>query len=222
MRRTKDLAASSSSSSSRFPPVPQTPSSQRPLTSPSPPPQTPPQYYDTIVQTFGLCSVRDPVSLIANMAHLVRPGTGRIVMVEHGLSVWELVNGLLDRSARGHFERFGCWWNRDVEVIVHDAVRTVPGLEIVAFERPGWATGGTHLWIELKMAATAAAAAAPLADEENPAADHAKTDGWFGLGSFMTVKKAKEMLPSSTLSPSGGGAPENTDAKEGENDSKQG
>ncbi|KXJ89741.1 hypothetical protein Micbo1qcDRAFT_165082 [Microdochium bolleyi] len=186
------------------------------------------RYYDTVLQTFGLCSVRDPVSLIAGMAGLVRPETGRIVMVEHGLSVWDLVNGLLDRSARGHFERFGCWWNRDVEVIVHDAVRQVEGLEIVAFERPGWLTGGTHLWVELKMSSSSAAAAAAASKTaaagggggrggdtnerkdkqrggdgvENPAADDTKTDGWFGLGSFMTVRKAGP-APSSSSSPDG-------------------
>ncbi|KAH7020998.1 uncharacterized protein B0I36DRAFT_296500 [Microdochium trichocladiopsis] len=168
----RDSSSSSSSSSSR-----------------------PPKYYDTIVQTFGLCSVRDPVGLIANMSTLVRPGTGRIIMVEHGLSWWELINGLLDRSARGHFERFGCWWNRDIEVIVRDAVRQVPGLEIVALERPGWLTGGTHLWVELRMASSSSSSGGGGAGGVvggNPAADNTKMDGWFGLGSFMTVKKKKE------------------------------
>lgn len=107
--------------------------------------------YDTVVQTFGLCSVRDPARLLGNMAAVVRPDTGRILLLEHGRSWWDLVNGLLDRSARGHFERFGCWWNRDIEAIVEDAQRKTPGLEVVEVQRPGWFKFGTHFWIELRV-----------------------------------------------------------------------
>ncbi|GAP91284.1 putative ubiquinone menaquinone biosynthesis-related protein [Rosellinia necatrix] len=110
-----------------------------------------PDKYDTIVQTFGLCSVRDPVSLVSLMASSLRPGTGRILLLEHGRSVWDLVNGLLDRGARGHHERFGCWWNRDIEAIVSEAARQVPGLEIVRLRRPGWVTVGTHVVVELRV-----------------------------------------------------------------------
>ncbi|KAI0129436.1 hypothetical protein BJ170DRAFT_700713 [Xylariales sp. AK1849] len=107
--------------------------------------------YDTIVQTFGLCSVRDPTLLIRNMAGMVQPETGRILLLEHGRSWWDLVNGMLDRSALGHFERFGCWWNRDIETLVREAEKQIPGLEVVGFERPGWFKFGTHFWIELKV-----------------------------------------------------------------------
>ncbi|KAH6647530.1 hypothetical protein BKA67DRAFT_390375 [Truncatella angustata] len=107
--------------------------------------------YDTVIQTFGLCSVRDPTKLLENMAGVVRPETGRIILLEHGRSWWDLVNGLLDRSAKGHFERFGCWWNRDIEMIVEDAQRKIPGLEVVEMKRPGWFKFGTHFWIELRV-----------------------------------------------------------------------
>jgi methyltransferase OMS1 len=112
---------------------------------------TTPQKYDTILQTFGLCSVRDPVSLLSLMASSLQPNTGRILLIEHGRSVWDLVNGLLDRGARGHHERFGCWWNRDIEVIVSEAARRVPGLEVLRLERPGWTTAGTHVVVELRV-----------------------------------------------------------------------
>ncbi|KAI0388477.1 hypothetical protein F5Y17DRAFT_452656 [Xylariaceae sp. FL0594] len=118
---------------------------------PSTPSPTSPQKYDTILQTFGLCSVRDPVSLLASMSSVLVPGTGRILLLEHGRSVWDAVNALLDRGARGHHERFGCWWNRDIEAVVHEAARRVPGLEIVRFERPGWITGGTHIVVEMRL-----------------------------------------------------------------------
>ncbi|KAI0548021.1 hypothetical protein F4679DRAFT_585952 [Xylaria curta] len=124
------------------PPVLSSLSSNTPLT---------PQKYDTILQTFGLCSVQDPVSLLTLMASSVQPNTGRIILLEHGRSIWDFVNGLLDRGARAHHERFGCWWNRDIEVIVNAASRRIPGLEIVRLERPGWATAGTHVVVELRV-----------------------------------------------------------------------
>lgn len=85
------------------------------------------------------------------MASSVQPDTGRIVLLEHGRSIWDVVNGLLDRGARAHHQRFGCWWNRDIEVIVDAAARRIPGLEIVRLERPGWATAGTHVVVELRV-----------------------------------------------------------------------
>ncbi|KAI1741558.1 hypothetical protein F4680DRAFT_415796 [Xylaria scruposa] len=127
------------------PPTLSPPSSNTTITSSNP------QKYDTILQTFGLCSVQDPVSLLSLMASSVQPNTGRIILLEHGRSIWDFVNGLLDRGARAHHERFGCWWNRDIEVIVNAASRRVPGLEIVRLERPGWATAGTHVVVELRV-----------------------------------------------------------------------
>ena len=40
--------------------------------------------YDTVIQTFGLCSVSDPVAVLANLASAVKPGSGRIFLLEHG------------------------------------------------------------------------------------------------------------------------------------------
>ncbi|KAL9483798.1 hypothetical protein ACSS6W_002587 [Trichoderma asperelloides] len=108
--------------------------------------------YDTIIQTFGLCSVSDPVAVLSNLATVVRPDTGRIVLLEHGKGYYGLVNGLLDKNAGKHFAKYGCWWNRDIEAIVEDAVRKTPGLEVVKLERPNITQMGTLVWIELKMA----------------------------------------------------------------------
>ncbi|KAI0403282.1 hypothetical protein F4802DRAFT_616905 [Xylaria palmicola] len=146
-------------------------SSSSPSSSTSPAVASPPKY-DTILQTFGLCSVRDPVALLALMASSVQPDTGRIVLLEHGRSVWDPVNGLLDRGARAHHERFGCWWNRDVEGIVHEAARRVPGLEILRLERPGWATAGTHVVVELRVVGGGAGA------RPGEPAGERKTTGW--------------------------------------------
>jgi len=107
--------------------------------------------YDTVIQTFGLCSVHDPVQLLRMMAAAVRPGTGRILLLEHGLGTWDWFNTWINRSAPHHFRRFGCWWNRDIEAIVREAAAKVPGLEVVRVKRPGWFQFGTTLMIELRV-----------------------------------------------------------------------
>ncbi|KAL0934207.1 uncharacterized protein CTRU02_211006 [Colletotrichum truncatum] len=110
-----------------------------------------PARYDTVVQTFGLCSVQDPERVVQNLASLVKPDTGRIILVEHGRGWWGIVNGLLDKSAASHFQKYGCWWNRDIAEIVENTAKSTPGLEIVKIERPYLTQLGTTLWIELRV-----------------------------------------------------------------------
>ncbi|KAK1759686.1 hypothetical protein QBC47DRAFT_398491 [Echria macrotheca] len=124
---------------------------------PPPPPTTKTgtttKKYDTIVQGFTLCSVQDPTGLLINMAGMVEPDTGRIVLLEHGRSCWAgfgWLNGLLDRHVDRHAEKWGCWWNRDILGIVRDAQDKVPGLEVVEVERP-WLQLGTVYYLELRV-----------------------------------------------------------------------
>ncbi|KAJ4293904.1 hypothetical protein N0V88_005418 [Collariella sp. IMI 366227] len=81
----------------------------------------------------------------------VRPDTGRIILLEHGRGFYDWVNGKLDKYAPGHFRKYGCWWNRDIEGLVREAAERVPGLEVVKLERPGWFQAGTTLLIELRV-----------------------------------------------------------------------
>ncbi|KAK0628984.1 hypothetical protein B0T17DRAFT_524292 [Bombardia bombarda] len=101
--------------------------------------------------TFGLCSVSDPSKLLANMASAVQPDTGRIILIEHGRGWYDWLNGLLDKYAHKHHERYGCWWNRDIEHLVREAARTTPGLEVVALKRPFLLQFGTTLLVELRV-----------------------------------------------------------------------
>ncbi|KAG5925696.1 hypothetical protein E4U42_004050 [Claviceps africana] len=110
--------------------------------------------YDTIIQTFGLCSVSDPVTVLCNLASVLQPNTGRIVLLEHGKGWFGLVNGLLDRNARRHFDKYGCWWNRDIEALVDEAVQRTPGLEVVRLARPNLLQMGTLVWVELRVRET--------------------------------------------------------------------
>lgn len=107
--------------------------------------------YDTVIQTFGLCSVGDPAKLLGNMASAVKPDTGRIILLEHGRGWWDWVNNLLDRFAAAHFQKYGCWWNRDIERLVRDAAATVPGLEVMRAERPLLLQFGTTMFFELRV-----------------------------------------------------------------------
>ncbi|KAI0503124.1 hypothetical protein F5B22DRAFT_564300 [Xylaria bambusicola] len=170
------LLQSDVSSGLPSPPAPPSPSNSAPSTS------SLPQKYDTIIQTFGLCSVQDPVSLLSTMAASLQPDTGRILLLEHGRSIWSFVNGLLDRGARQHHERFGCWWNRDIEVIVTEASRRIPGLEIVRLERPGWTTAGTHVVVELRVT--------KQQQGEIDAGKKEKATGWFP--SVLSTKQATD------------------------------
>jgi len=112
-----------------------------------------PHSYDTVIQTFGLCSVSDPERLVRNMVQAVTPGTGRVILVEHGRGTWRLLNWWLDRNATDHFQKYGCWWNRDIESVIRKAVADVPGVEIVKISRPPKQMK-TVLWIELGVMTT--------------------------------------------------------------------
>lgn len=101
--------------------------------------------YDTIVQTFGLCSVNDPIGLLRVLGNCVKEEEGRILLLEHGRGRWGWLNDLLDKSAEKHAKEFGCWWNRDMKDIVNQS-----GLEVVKIQTPKWWHGGTTWWIELK------------------------------------------------------------------------
>jgi methyltransferase OMS1, mitochondrial len=104
--------------------------------------------YDTIIQSFGLCSVSDPDRLVRNLVRAVKPGTGRVILVEHGRARGKFLNWWLDRNATHHFQKYGCWWNRDIEAVIRRAVSDMPGVEVVRLTRlPGQMN--TVLWIEL-------------------------------------------------------------------------
>ena len=117
-----------------------------------PPPASRSGKYDTIIQTFGLCSVSDPVGVLTNLASAVKPDTGRIFLLEHGKGRFGIVNGLLDRNAGKHFDKYGCWWNRDIQALVEEAAEKAPGLEIVTLQRPKILQMGTLFLVELKVA----------------------------------------------------------------------
>jgi len=82
--------------------------------------------FDTVVDTFGLCSVEDPVKALKEMKRVTRDGTGRILLLEHGTThSFQTLADYLDKYAERHAKKWGCVWNRDILKIIEEA-----GLEI--------------------------------------------------------------------------------------------
>lgn len=46
---------------------------------------------------------------------------GRILLLEHGRSKYDWINRLMDSMAKGHADRYGCWFNKDIEQVVRDS-----------------------------------------------------------------------------------------------------
>jgi methyltransferase OMS1 len=76
--------------------------------------------FDTVVDTFGLCSYEDPVEGLKEMSRVLKPG-GSMLLLEHGRSHYEFLNTILDNSAYKHAKRWGCWFNRDMDTIFEEA-----------------------------------------------------------------------------------------------------
>ncbi|PYI34597.1 S-adenosyl-L-methionine-dependent methyltransferase [Aspergillus indologenus CBS 114.80] len=98
------------------------------------------RYFDTVVQTMGLCSLPDPVGTLRHLGTVVDPQRGEILLLEHGRSHYAWLNRVLDNLAPAHADRHGCWWNRDIGEIVRES-----GLEVVEEKR--WHFGTTWKYV---------------------------------------------------------------------------
>ncbi len=77
--------------------------------------------FDTVVDTFGLCSYDDPVRVLQEMARVCKPD-GKILLLEHGRSkAWHGLSEYLDKHAERHAKNWGCVWNRDLDAILDEA-----------------------------------------------------------------------------------------------------
>lgn len=101
------------------------------------------QVFDTVVDTFGLCSCADPEKVLREMQRVCRPG-GRVLLLEHGKASYDWLNDIIDGSAPEHARKWGCWYNRDIEALVEKSGLTIEkswrvhfGTTYVIVARPG-------------------------------------------------------------------------------------
>jgi methyltransferase OMS1 len=90
--------------------------------------------YDTIIDTFGLCSCKDPVEALVQLADQCKSKDSRVLLLEHGRSNYDWLNRLLDTNLDKHVKQWGCWWNRDIMGLFEDE-RVKDKLEVVKVSR---------------------------------------------------------------------------------------
>mmetsp|Transcript_55604 Transcript_55604/g.67054 ORF Transcript_55604/g.67054 Transcript_55604/m.67054 type:complete len:182 (+) Transcript_55604:97-642(+) len=96
--------------------------------------------FDTVVDSFGICSFENPESVLREMSRVCKPN-GKILLLEHGRSqTFEGLTNYLDRHAETHAKHWGCVWNKDIVQIVREA-----GLIIETFHT--WHFGTTYYLI---------------------------------------------------------------------------
>lgn len=84
--------------------------------------------FDTVVDTFGLCSCQDPIKMIKEMGRVCKPD-GKILLLEHGRGFSDWLNDILDRTVEGHAMKWGCHWNRDIMRLVEESGLAVQDVE---------------------------------------------------------------------------------------------
>uniref|UniRef100_M4BCC2 Methyltransferase type 11 domain-containing protein n=1 Tax=Hyaloperonospora arabidopsidis (strain Emoy2) TaxID=559515 RepID=M4BCC2_HYAAE len=90
----------------------------------------PDDHFDTVVDTFGLCSMDDSVQTLREMQRVCKKDGGRILLLEHGQSSYTWLSGILDKFADLHAQKWGCHWNRDILKLIDQA-----GLEVESVRR---------------------------------------------------------------------------------------
>lgn len=102
--------------------------------------------FDTVIDTFGLCSYEDPIKVLREIGRVCK-ADGEILLIEHGKGTYEWINAVLDGNANQHAHKWGCIYNKDIEKLVREA-----GLQIVSIDRFHF---GTTYVIKAKPAGSA-------------------------------------------------------------------
>merc|ERR1712151_531856 len=90
--------------------------------------------FDTVVDTFGVCSFEEPVEALREMRRVTKED-GRVLPLEHGASNWEWLQEVLNSTAAKNAEKWGCYPNRDILGLVRQA-----GLHVLVEERKHFGT----------------------------------------------------------------------------------
>ncbi|WPT13064.1 Methyltransferase OMS1 [Picochlorum sp. SENEW3] len=108
------------------------------------PVQFPENHFDTVVDSFGLCSCADPVHAVREMTKTLKPG-GILILLEHGKGTWSFINSILDSQERIHFDKWGCNFNRDIAQVIGECSND---LFILQMQR--WHFGTTYCIVAQK------------------------------------------------------------------------
>ncbi|KAL1958237.1 hypothetical protein VTO42DRAFT_4745 [Malbranchea cinnamomea] len=127
--------------------------------------------FDTVIQTMGVCSHPDPVSLLKHLGQITEPERGQILLLEHGRSHYSWLNHILDNLAPAHADKHGCWWNRDIGEIVRQS-----GLEVVESER--WHLGTTWQFVLRPRTVQQSAAEEPAEQARSTSDGDVKRGSW--------------------------------------------
>lgn len=76
--------------------------------------------FDTVVDTFGLCSFHDPEQVLRELERVCKPG-GRVMLLEHGLGSNPLINQIIRWTNDRHKKQWGCDRSKDILHIMESA-----------------------------------------------------------------------------------------------------
>ena len=85
--------------------------------------------FDTVVSTFALCTLVDPLAALREMKRVCKP-KGRILLMEHGRSSAGWIGRWQDRRVDGKTGKAGCRMNQEPQQVVRAA-----GLRITSARR---------------------------------------------------------------------------------------
>eukprot|EP00923_Selenidium_pygospionis_P012697 GHVN01021662.1.p1 GENE.GHVN01021662.1~~GHVN01021662.1.p1 ORF type:complete len:275 (-),score=41.99 GHVN01021662.1:209-1033(-) len=89
----------------------------------------PDETFDTVVQTFGICSYERPKECLEELARVVKKD-GEIILLEHGRSSWDRLAKLQDKRNCRRIIRKNCFGSRDIIATINEA-----NLEIIEVQR---------------------------------------------------------------------------------------
>ncbi|PFH33455.1 methyltransferase domain-containing protein [Besnoitia besnoiti] len=98
--------------------------------------------FDTVVDTFGICSYEKPVETLQELKRVLKDG-GSLLLLEHGEGTWKYFNKKIERLLLRHVWKFGCYYNRPIHQLVSEA-----GFDIVLEKRRTFGT--TYLIVAKK------------------------------------------------------------------------
>jgi ubiquinone/menaquinone biosynthesis C-methylase UbiE len=102
--------------------------------------------FDTVVMTYTLCTIADPVRAVREIARVLAPG-GRLLFCEHGLAPDESVRRW-QRRANPLWRRIGggCNLDRDIPSLLREGGLQVASLDTMYL--PGWRAATFNYWGE--------------------------------------------------------------------------